>query len=151
MPSTLTSLTKLVLSDTPGLSLNNVRDFSSLRVLDLSRCESLTPAALQPAAESCGQLETLLLDGCHMLTTLKLTMPHLQVSSLLHVCVLVVQGVLLCVCLSCRFLMLTCCLSCCVSCYSSPVHALLSCTLHSGTTLILLIPPSSFVMCCFRC
>jgi hypothetical protein len=81
MASTLTQLSKLVLSDTPGLSLNNVRDFPCLRLLDLSRCESLTPAALQPAAESCGQLQTLLLDGCHMLTTLKLTIPHLQVNT----------------------------------------------------------------------
>ncbi|WIA32287.1 hypothetical protein OEZ86_003133 [Tetradesmus obliquus] len=82
MASSLTVLTKLVLSDTPGLSLSNVRDFPSLRLLDLSRCESLTPAALQPAAESCEQLEELLLDGCHMLTTLKLTMPHLKEISL---------------------------------------------------------------------
>jgi hypothetical protein len=85
MASSLTALTKLVLSDTPGLSLSNVRDFPSLRLLDLCRCESLTPAALQPAAESCGQLEALLLDGCHMLTTLKLTMPHLKVGCLLSV------------------------------------------------------------------
>lgn len=79
MATILTSLTKLVLSETPGLALNSVRDFPVLRVLDLCRCESLTPAALQPAAESCGQLEVLLLDGCHMLSSLKLTMPHLQV------------------------------------------------------------------------
>jgi hypothetical protein len=80
--SSLTELTKLVLSDTPGLSLNNVRDFPSLRLLDLSRCDSLTAAALQPMAESCGQLQTLLLDGCHALTSLKLAIPHLQVNRL---------------------------------------------------------------------
>lgn len=77
--TTLTALTKLVLADTPGLSLSSVRGFPSLRFLDLCRCESVAPGALQSAVESCGRLQTLLLDGCHLLPSLKLTAPHLQV------------------------------------------------------------------------
>lgn len=75
----LTQLTQLVLSDTAGLSLAGVRDFPALRALDLSRCESVTAATLQPALESMTELAVLTLDCCHMLTSLRLNMPALQV------------------------------------------------------------------------
>eukprot|EP00878_Enallax_costatus_P027057 GHUV01029092.1.p1 GENE.GHUV01029092.1~~GHUV01029092.1.p1 ORF type:complete len:271 (-),score=63.14 GHUV01029092.1:103-915(-) len=85
MATVLSSLTQLVLAETPGMTLTNVRGFPSLRVLDLSRVESLTPASLQAAVESFTALEQLLLDNCHTLATLKLNMPHLRVSSANHV------------------------------------------------------------------
>eukprot|EP00878_Enallax_costatus_P019620 GHUV01020703.1.p1 GENE.GHUV01020703.1~~GHUV01020703.1.p1 ORF type:complete len:1080 (+),score=326.09 GHUV01020703.1:391-3630(+) len=82
MATVLSSLTQLVLAETPGMTLTNVRGFPSLRVLDLSRVESLTPASLQAAVESFTALEQLLLDNCHTLATLKLNMPHLREISL---------------------------------------------------------------------
>ena len=76
----LTGLTSLSLVDTPGLSMSGVRDImSSLVHLDLSRCQSVTSATLQPALDTCLALQTLSLDSCYMLTSLKLTMPAMQV------------------------------------------------------------------------
>lgn len=80
MATVLTLLTQLVLAETPGMTLTSVRGFPSLRVLDLSRVESLTAANLQAAVESFTALEVLLLDNCHTLATLKINMPHLRVS-----------------------------------------------------------------------
>lgn len=81
MAALLTSLTQLVLAETPGLTLTNVRGFPSLRVLDLSRCEGLTPAGVQPALESFTALQVLLMDNCHTLSALKLNLPHLKVGN----------------------------------------------------------------------
>lgn len=81
MAIVLTSLTQLMLSGIPAITLANVRGFPALRHLDLSSCDSLAVSSVQATLESLAVLEVLVMDSCLSLTNLKLNMPRLRVSA----------------------------------------------------------------------
>ncbi len=59
-----------------------VRDFRTLRVLSMCNCDTVAPAVLTPALESCLCLEELALDSCPLLNQLALSLPRLRKISL---------------------------------------------------------------------
>eukprot|EP00873_Tetraselmis_striata_P037102 jgi/Tetstr1/457366/TSEL_043969.t1 len=78
-----TDLTSLNVSSCIAVSLAGVAGFPALRSINLSACDSLTPAAALPVLDTFTALEEIVMDSCSLLTQIALKLPRLQLLTLL--------------------------------------------------------------------